>query len=160
MREVAIGGGDQAGVGANGARTAEALELALLQDAQQFGLQLERDFAHLVEEDGAAVGEFEAPDALRDGAGEGALLVAEQLAFEQAGGDGGAIELDEGAVFARARVVDGARQQFLAGAGFAVDQHGGIGGCDGFQLLERGLSVRLWPTISSKRLSVRISSSR
>ena len=36
----------------------------------------------------------------RDGAGEGAFLVAEQLAFQQAGGDGGAIELDERALAA------------------------------------------------------------
>ena len=44
----------------------------------------------------APVGQLEAADALRDGAGEGAFLVAEELAFEQAGGDGGAVELDEG----------------------------------------------------------------
>ena len=67
------------------------------------------------------------------------FLVAEHLAFQQAGGNGGAIQLDEGALAARAEVVDGARQQFLAGAGFAVDQHRGIGGRDGLHLLQNGL---------------------
>ena len=83
LGEVAIGGGDQAGVGADGARTAEAFEFALLQNAQEFGLQLDRNFADFVEEDRAAMGQFEAADALRDGAGEGAFFVAEQLTFEQ-----------------------------------------------------------------------------
>ena len=40
---------------------ADALELALLEHAQQLGLQLERDLADLVEEERAAVGELEAP---------------------------------------------------------------------------------------------------
>ena len=137
--QVAIGGGDQAHIGADGARAAQALELALLQHAQQLGLQLERNLADFVEEHGAAVGQLEAADALRDGAGERALLVAEQFAFQQAGGNGGAVQLDEGALPARAEVVDGARHQFLAGAGFAVDQHGGIGGRHGLHLLEHGL---------------------
>ena len=82
--------------------------------------------------------QFETADPLGDGAGEGALLVAEEFAFQQAGGNGGAVELDEGGLLARTEVVYGARQQFLAGAGFAVDQHGGIGGRHGLQLLEGG----------------------
>ena len=83
--------------------------------------------------------QFETADALRDGAGERAALVAEHLAFQQAGGNGGAVQLDERALPARAQVVDGAREQFLAGAGFAVDQHGGIGGRHGLHLLQNGL---------------------
>jgi acyl dehydratase len=51
---------------------------------------------------------------LRDGAGEAAFLVAEQLAFDQFTGDRGAIHLDEGAVLARAPFVDRAGHQFLA----------------------------------------------
>jgi len=47
----------------------------------------------LVQKHGAAVGQLEPPDALRDGAGEGALLMPEHFAFQQAGGDGGAFRL-------------------------------------------------------------------
>ncbi len=109
---------------------AEALELALLQDAQQLRLQFERDLANLIEEDGALVGELEAADALRDGAGEGAALVPEKFAFEQTGGNRRAVELDERARVARAEIVEGAGDQLLARAGLAVDDDGGIGGSD------------------------------
>ena len=47
-------------------RAAQALELLLLQDAQQLGLQRRRDVADLVEEQRAAVGQLEAADLLRD----------------------------------------------------------------------------------------------
>ena len=43
----------------------------------------ERDLADLVEEERAAVGLLEAALAARDGAGERALLVAEELALEE-----------------------------------------------------------------------------
>src|SRR5262245_28001428 len=50
--------------------------------------------------------------------GEGAALVAEQLRLEQGLGDGRTIDVDEGALLARARVVDRAGEQALADAGF------------------------------------------
>ena len=52
---------------------AEALELALLQHAQQLGLQVERHFADFVEQDGAAVGQFEFAGTVCDRAGESAF---------------------------------------------------------------------------------------
>ena len=58
--QVAIGGGDHARIDANGLRAAHALELLLLQHAQQLHLRLERQLADFVEEDRAAVGELEA----------------------------------------------------------------------------------------------------
>ena len=62
---------------------ADALERALLEHAQQLGLRLGRHVADLVEEDRAAVRGLEAADAARVGAGERALLVAEELALEE-----------------------------------------------------------------------------
>ena len=41
---------------------AEPLELALLEDAQELRLQVERELADLVQEERAAVGELEPPD--------------------------------------------------------------------------------------------------
>ena len=117
-------------------RAAEALELLLLQHAEQLGLQLRRDVADLVEEQRPLVGQLEAADLLADGAGEGALLVAEQLALQQPGGDGRAVELDEGAVPPRAQLVQGAGDEFLARARFAPNEHGGVGGGDGLDLLQ------------------------
>ena len=60
------------------------MEFALLQNAQQLGLRGGVQIADFIEEDRAAVGQFELASARGDGAGERALLVAEQLAFESA----------------------------------------------------------------------------
>ncbi len=60
---------------------ADAVDLALLERAQQLRLQPRMHLADLVEQQRAAVRLLELADAAGDGAGEGALLVAEQLAF-------------------------------------------------------------------------------
>ena len=57
------------------------------------------------------------------GAGEGALLVTEQDRFHQIVRDRAAIDRDERLRLALAAAVDGAGEQFLADAGFALDQH-------------------------------------
>src|SRR4029077_11371859 len=100
LGKVAIGGGDHANVDALRAVAAQALEFLLLEHAKELGLQLQRNIGDFVEKKRAAVGELETPDFLADGPGEGAALVAEKLRFQQAGGNGGAIDLDEGALAA------------------------------------------------------------
>ena len=57
------------------------------------------------------------------GAGEGALLVAEQQRFQHGFGHRGAVDRHERAGAARAAIVDEAAEHFLAGAGGAVYQH-------------------------------------
>ena len=74
---------------------ADRIDLALLQGAQQLDLGFERQLADLVEEQRAAVGFLELADAPVDGAGERALLVAEQDALDQVLGDGAAVDGDE-----------------------------------------------------------------
>ena len=59
--------------------------------------------------------------------GEGALLVAEQLALDQLARDRRHVDGHEGAVAALGVVVQHARHQLLAGAGFARDHHGEVG---------------------------------
>src|SRR6202007_1458336 len=59
LGKVRIGGGDDAHIDANGAIAAEALEFLFLENAEQFGLEFEREIADFVEEDRAAVGKFE-----------------------------------------------------------------------------------------------------
>ena len=95
LLEVAVRRGDDPHVDPDRLRAADALELLLLEHAQELRLQVERQVADLVQEERAAVGQLEAPDPPRDGAGERAPLVAEQLALEQRRGDGGAVDLDE-----------------------------------------------------------------
>jgi hypothetical protein len=65
--------------------------------------------------------------------------VAEQLALEEIHRDRGAVDLDERPAAPRAELVCRLRDQLLAGAGFAEDQHGGIGGSHPLDLLEHAL---------------------
>ena len=65
----------------------------------------------------------EAPVLLADRAREGAALVAEELALEDRLGDGGAVDGDERPARARRPLVDVAREELLARAALAEDEH-------------------------------------
>ena len=54
--------------------------------------------------------------------------MAEKFALDQIFGEGGGIDHDKGLVLAAAGALDRARDQLLAGAGTAPDQHGGAAG--------------------------------
>ena len=75
--EVGMRGGDHADIDLDRVRVADALELALLQHAQQLGLQRRAHGPDFVEEERAFVRLLEAALAIGDGAGEGAAHVAE-----------------------------------------------------------------------------------
>ena len=95
LLERLVGGGDDAHIHLDGLVAADALERAGLQHAQDLGLRGGGHVADLVEEERAAVALLEFADALEGGAGEGAAFVAEQFAFEQLLGDGGAVDGQE-----------------------------------------------------------------
>ena len=95
LAQVAVGRGDDAHVHAQRAGAAEPLELVLLEHAQDLRLRARAHVADFVEEQRAAVGLLEAADALLVGAGEGALLVTEQLRLEQVLLERRAVDLDE-----------------------------------------------------------------
>ena len=97
-------------------RASHALELALLQHAQELGLEVEGHLADLVEKDRAAVGQLEAALARRQGTRERALLVPEELTLLEARSDCGAVDLDQRPVCAEAALVDGAGNQLFSGA--------------------------------------------
>src|SRR5262249_5112029 len=95
---------------------ADALEAALLEDAQELDLDGQRHVVDVVQEERAAVRELEAALALPVRVRERALLVAEELRLEQRLGERPARDRDEGGVRARAGAVDRARDPFLARA--------------------------------------------
>src|SRR6266498_870599 len=105
-------------------------------NAQQLRLQLKRDVADFIQKQRAFVRQRESPDALRDRAGERALLVTEQFAFEQPRRYGRAIDFDQRAFVAPAQGMDRAGDQFLARARLTADQNGGIGWRHSFDLFE------------------------
>jgi hypothetical protein len=55
------------------------------------------------------------------------FFVAEEFGLEEVLGEGGAVDGDEGLVLAGGVEVEGAGDEFLAGAAFALDEDGGVG---------------------------------
>ncbi|MNZ95045.1 hypothetical protein D3C78_1141740 [compost metagenome] len=82
LAQVFLGGGDDADVQRDQLIAAQAFDHPLLQQAQQFDLHIQAHAFDFIEEQRAAIGEFELADAAFLRAGEGAGLVAEQLAFD------------------------------------------------------------------------------
>ena len=76
--EAPVGRRDQAEVDADRLPRADRVDLAVLQRAEQLDLRVGRQFADLVEEERALVRLAEFAGVLVGGAGEGALLVAEE----------------------------------------------------------------------------------
>ena len=115
-------GGDDADADADWALTADADHFAVLHDAQQAHLRGERQLADFVEEQRATVGLLEPALPPRLRAGEGAGLVPEELRVDQLGSNRAAVHAAERPGPKRRVLVDGARDDLLAGAGFAKEQ--------------------------------------
>ena len=125
--QVDVGRADQPEVRLNDAAAADRPELAVLQHAKQLDLQAGRHLADLVEQQGAAIGQFHQTGLVGHRAGEGAALVPEQLGFDQLARQRRAVDLDERAFLPLAVLVNGAGHELFAGAVLAVDQHARVG---------------------------------
>src|SRR5205814_6036741 len=102
----------------------------LLHDAEELPLQFERYLRHLVEEEGATVGESEEARPVAYRPGEGAAHVAEELGFEQGWRERRAVDGPKRSPGAGALGVDRARHELLARPGLAADQRGAVGAGD------------------------------
>ena len=130
--------GDDAHVDPEGLLPAHAADFALLERPQQLDLHRDRGVSDLVEEERPAVGPLEGALVLRGGSGEGALLVAEELRFEQRFREGAAVDRDERPRRAAAVGMQRTRHQFLAGAALALDHHRGHRVGQGLDLRDHG----------------------
>jgi hypothetical protein len=92
-----------------------------------FDLRAEVDVADLIEEERSTLGHLEAAFLPGVGAGERALLVAEQLRLDERIGQRRAAHFHEWLLRPQRVVVNGVRDEFLAGARLAANQHGGVG---------------------------------
>src|SRR5438128_3803676 len=133
--QVAIGGDDDAHVNLNGLCAAHAFKAALFENAQEFCLDGERKLADFVEKKRAAVGEIHFAGFARACSGEGPALVAEELVFDEAFGNRGAIESDERLFATGGEVMNSPREQFLTRAAFTEEEDGGVGLRDALKLL-------------------------
>src|SRR5215467_5985189 len=137
--QITMRGGDHADIDLVRVVAAKPLEFLLLQDPQQFCLELERNVPDLVEKERPLVRQFEASRFLGDRPRKGSLFVPEELALQEAERDRRTIQLDEGSLPASAQIVDGARNEFFAGSGFAQDQDARIRGSDHGHQVQGGL---------------------
>src|ERR1700678_2060928 len=154
-REIPVRRGHQPNVHVMRPAASQALELVLLQDAQQFGLQRCGNVSHFVQKQGSLMGHFEAPNLLRDRSGEGAPLVTEQFTFQEIKGNSRAIQLDERTSASRAYIVNGMGDEFLACASFALNQNRGVGGRNRANQVQRFDQSRAAPDDSVKFLLLR-----
>jgi hypothetical protein len=134
--EIAVSGNNDADIDLYGFVAADAFDFAFLKHAEKFGLHGNGHIADLVEEESTALGLLEFSDVASRGAGERTFFVPEELGLDQFCGDSRAIESDEGAFVARGFLVNGARDQFFSGAGFAEDADAGFAGGDAVNLRE------------------------
>src|SRR5262249_16508046 len=124
LPEIDIGGREDAHVDRDRPHAAHAIDLAFLEYPEQARLEIETERADLVEEDRAAVRELELAQLPRMGAGERTALVPEELRLDEALGDGGHVDRDEGLVASRTALMDGACDQLFPRAALTRDEDG------------------------------------
>src|SRR3984957_9766238 len=101
-----MGSGDDSHVDLHRSRASQSFKFPLLQNAQQFWLQVERDISNFIEKQRVSIGPLEPADLLRDRASESTSLVAKKLALEQTARNSSAIELYERAFSSHAAIVN------------------------------------------------------
>ena len=126
--QILVGGGHETHIHLFWAGRTDRDEVALLDDPQQFGLYRRTDIPDLVQKERAAVGLLQQTFLVHHRAGEGTAQMPEQLAFQQGVGQGGAVQRNKRFFPAQAVAVQGAGDQFLAGARFTQDHDVGIAG--------------------------------
>jgi len=100
---------------------AHPLELHLLEDPQQFRLQVQRHFTDLVQKHRAVARQFELSQFPRDCAGKGTLFVAEQFGLQQRLDNRRTVHRNVGLIASRI-VVNHLGDQLLTGAALSLDQ--------------------------------------
>ena len=115
--------GEDPDVGRPRPGVADRREGAVLDDPQELDLEVGRDVAQLVEQQGPAGGELEQARPVLVRPGERTLQVAEELALDQGRAERGEADRHERAGPSRAVAMDRPGDQLLAGAALAGDQH-------------------------------------
>ena len=93
--QVLVGGCNHPHIGFDGAVAAHAVEVAIAQDPQQAGLQIELHVTNFIQEQCATIGLFKAATAHGLRTSEGTAFVSKQFALEQIFGNGCGIDGDK-----------------------------------------------------------------
>jgi hypothetical protein len=126
LGEASVGGSDEPDVHADRPGGADGRDFAFLEQAEQFGLEVQVEFSDLIEQERAALGGADDTEGVRGCPGEGAADMAIKLALEKSIADSGAVDGDERLSDPRAGGVNSPGKEFLAGPGFALEQDNAI----------------------------------
>src|ERR1043166_4563054 len=128
--EISVGARDDTAVDLDRLDAAESPHLLVLDPAEELHLKVHRHLADLVQEDRAMIRGSEQAGTRLHGAGEGALHVPEELALHKRVRNGSTVDGHEGLIATGTGRVDGASDEFLAGAALPGDQHVTPSGAD------------------------------
>ncbi len=137
LGEIAIGRGHQTYIDSNGFGAAQALELLILQNPQQLGLQFSGNFSDLVEEQRALVRQLNAAQFLADRAGECAFSWPNNSLSSRPVGIAAQFSLMKLSPRRELKRWTARRNQLFSGPGFAQDQHRCVARRGDFHLPER-----------------------
>ena len=133
LLEVPVRRRDDADVHADVRLPSHTPDLPVLQGPEELRLGFGADLGDLVEEEGPPLRRLEQADLPAHRAREGAALVAEQLALEEAVGEGGAVDGKERRAAAAAHRVDVPGDHLLPGPALPGQQDDGVASCDARQ---------------------------
>ena len=117
--QIAVGGGDDPHVYADGLGPPDPFKFAFLQKSQQLGLKLRGNIPDFIEKHRAAVGQFHLAFFQLQGAGKRSLFMAEKLALQQFLRQSDTVDRDERLVFSVAPVMDRAGKYLFARSALA-----------------------------------------
>ena len=123
MVEIAVRRGDYPNVHVSRVGAADGCKFAFLQHAQNFRLQVERQFANLVEKNRSVIRQREASFPLLSRSGKGAFFVAEKFALHERRWDRSAVDCNERLVAPAAGAMDSPGNQLLACPGLTENQN-------------------------------------
>src|SRR5438128_619716 len=135
LDDITVGGCQQPDLNTQFLGAADAGECAVLQEAEELGLERTAHIGNFIQENRATIGFFDPARLLSERAGESASFMAKELAFEQGFRDGGAVDPDIVGLAATAETVEGAGYQLFAGAALAENQNSGVSRRDGLNKL-------------------------
>src|SRR6267142_7242401 len=109
--EISISGRNNSHINFDRARTAQAFEFALLNDAEQLHLYVSRQLANFIQKKCCAMRQFKAANLASISSSERAPFMPKQFALDQAGRQRGAIDFYQRPIAALAGVVNCTRHQ-------------------------------------------------
>ena len=113
--------GEDADIDRSRSGSTDAADLTVLEDAEELDLSSRWQRTDFVEKQRAAIGDLEEAWLCGMRVGEGTTLVSKELRLDEVLRERRTVHGDERSVVSRAALMNGSREELLAGSGFAND---------------------------------------